>query len=125
LIVLAEEQTVNISGKDIGAVAQKLEEFGKQLPPNEQVVIDWLLERAASAPAERPEDADVSGYLFSSSAVGGVARYGAVAQPGGQTFSQTFNRAVGFGNTAAVTGTFGIRVRGGGYSAGGYSAGLR
>jgi hypothetical protein len=116
LIVVAEEQTVNISGKDIEAVAQKLEAFGKQLSPNEQVVIDWLLERAGSAPAERPEDADVSGYLFSSA---GVARYGAVVQPS-QTFSQTFNRAVGFGNAAAVTGTFGIRVRGGGYSAGSF-----
>jgi hypothetical protein len=115
---MADEQTVNISGQDIQSVAQKLEAFGKQLPPSEQVIIDWLLERAAAAPPEAPEEAEVSGYLFSSSAAA-TSVAGLRGQPSGQAFSQTFNRALGFGNAASITVTGSIRVRGAGFSAGG------
>jgi hypothetical protein len=115
---MAEEQTVNITGKDIQSVAQKLEEFGKQLSPNEQIVIDWLLERAASAPAEQPEEAEVSGYLFSpgahtsfSSSSVAAGTFGRTGQPALQPFNQTFNRAMGFGNAAGVTGSVRVGVR--------------
>lgn len=86
---MAEKQEVSIPASDIESVAQKLEQFGKQLPPNEQLVINWLLERAGSAPAEDPEEMHVQGYLQSP----GGGTFGGVQPPG--TFSQAFDRALG------------------------------
>jgi hypothetical protein len=102
------EQEVTITGKDIQSVSHKLEEFGRQLSPSERVVIDWLLDRAASAPAESMQDADVQGYLFT-----GSTSFTPVPIP--QSFSTQFNRALGFGSVASITVTGSIRVRGGSF----------
>jgi hypothetical protein len=98
------EQEVTITGKDIQSVSRKLEEFGSSLAPGERVVIDWLLDRAASAPAEPMDQVDVQGYLFT-----GSTSFTPVPIP--QTFSTQFNRALGFGGVNAVTVTGSIRVR--------------
>lgn len=104
---MAEDQSVHISGNDIEAVAGKLEAFGRDLPPGERVVIDWLLQRAAEAPADNMDTTEVQGYLFA----GGLVSSPQVLQGG--AFSSRFNQALGFGSKAAVTVTGSIRVRGG------------
>src|SRR5215207_2992973 len=60
---MAEKREVTLSGEDIDSTARKLGEFGKTLAPNEQVVVDWLLERAAAAPPNDPKG-DVKGFLY-------------------------------------------------------------
>ena len=82
---MSEKRQVEISGSDLQTTAQKLEQFGRTLGPNEQVVVDWLLQRAASAPVDSP-DGDVKGYLFSPTT--GL-------QP--QSFNQRFTQALGYG----------------------------
>jgi hypothetical protein len=85
---MAEKREVTLSGADIDSTARKLGEFGKSLDPNEQVVVDWLLERAASAPPNDP-GGDVKGFLY---------------QPGGsasqQAFTPRLNQALGVGGVA-------------------------
>ena len=93
------EQEVTITGNDIEAAGRMLAEFGRQLPPNERVVIDWLLERAASAPTEPIQDADVQGYLFTGAT--GLTP----ALPGTLNFNQQFNRALGLSPYADGGGT--------------------
>lgn len=61
---MSDEQRVTISAEEIASVAGKLEAFGRELPPNERIVIDWLLQRAASAPIANPSETEVEGYLF-------------------------------------------------------------
>jgi hypothetical protein len=68
---MSEEREVRVNGEDIAAVADQLRAFADGLPPGQQAVIEWLLKRAANAPAE----GDVQGYLgrFSAPAEGGQA----------------------------------------------------
>lgn len=113
---MADEQTIEVSGHDIQAVAGKLEALSKDMPPNQRVVLDWLLERAANAPGE-PGDTEVQGYLFSPTGIGP----GSTALRGSQftsvgreaSFPTYFNQALGFagGRASAVTGTVSVGVR--------------
>lgn len=107
---MAETQSIQITGQDIESVATKLEAFGRDLPPNERVVIDWLLQRAAEAPPDDQGATEVEGYLFSTA--GTFTTPQAFTQ--GAAFSQRFGRAVGYGgNASAVTVNVGVGVRGG------------
>ena len=54
---MANEQAINVTEADIQSAAQKVEAFYQGLPPSEQVVIGWLLQRAA-------ESEDIRGYDF-------------------------------------------------------------
>jgi len=82
---MAEE--VTITGKELASAASKLEKFGQeQLTQNEQMVLDWLLQRASSAPVDSP-DGDVKAYL--SAAHCSPAR--------AQQFSRRFTQALGYG----------------------------
>ena len=53
------EQKVRITGDDVEAVGQRLQELQKGLPEGQQAVVNWLLQRAAEAPAGGDE---VQGY---------------------------------------------------------------
>ncbi len=113
---MAEDQSVNITGNDIESVAGKLEAFGRDLPPNERVVIDWLLQRASEAPADTMNSTEVQGYLFGP--VGGGTFSSTPQLSQGALFSSRFNQALGFGSKASITVTGSIRVRGGSFGAG-------
>jgi len=80
---MSETKQVTLSAQDINSTAKKLEQFGQGLSPNEQVVVGWLMERAAIAPPTE-HGAEVTGYLFPN---GGVPQAGLVGAP--------FNRALG------------------------------
>ncbi|MGH2583969.1 MAG: hypothetical protein ACRDJE_03560 [Dehalococcoidia bacterium] len=54
-------ESVKISTADFNAVAGKLEDLGQQLPPNQKIVLHWLLERAQAAGPAEPEE-DVGGF---------------------------------------------------------------
>ncbi|MGH2585778.1 MAG: hypothetical protein ACRDJE_12765 [Dehalococcoidia bacterium] len=97
---MAEQKTVTVSRSDIESVAEKMEQLGQQLSTNEQLVINWLLERAASAEAEG--DGDVKGYLGSPSFGGGGTSIGQLPSAGGLrtgAFSDTFKTSLGLGGT--------------------------
>ncbi len=101
---MAEEEIARVSGADIGAVASKLEAMAKSLSPQEQLVVGWLLERAAHAPAEASEE--VKGYLFGAQS--------ALISPGiagPATFQNAFSNSLGLGRSAAATATFSVGVR--------------
>lgn len=109
---MADEQTIDISGQDIEAVAGKLESLSKELPPNQRVVIDWLLQRAASAPDES-QGSEVQGYLYGGPPIGIGPSAGL---RGGQfsthAFPTYFNSALGLGSRASgVTGSISVGVR--------------
>jgi len=92
---MSNVERVTLSMQDIDSAAWKLEEFSRGLSPNERVVIDWLLERAAAAPPTQPGD-DVSGYLTPGGGAGNlvprlVPQAGLVGAP--------FNRALGLNPT--------------------------
>jgi hypothetical protein len=89
---------VTVSAQDIDSTAQRLEEFSRGLSPNEQVVVDWLLERSASAPPTQP-DAEVVGYLAPLEGLGTPVSQ----QPG--LVGGSFNRALGLqaGNVDNLT----------------------
>ncbi len=52
-----QEQGTRISPQDVDAVAEKLKEWVPTLPEQEQLIIGWVLNRAAAA-----GDVDVEGY---------------------------------------------------------------
>ncbi len=79
--------TTEINNADVTHVATKLQAFAQTLPEQEQLVIDWLLTRAASG-----NDPEVSGYPLL-----GVSP----AVP----FTHTFNSALGLGGRVADAGT--------------------
>jgi hypothetical protein len=47
---MAEQQTVEPTPADVLSVGEKLEAFRQTLPPGEQAVLAWLIQRAAMAP---------------------------------------------------------------------------
>lgn len=55
-------EKVIISTADFDAVAGELQELGNQLPPNQRIVLHWLLERAEAAGPAEPTD-DVGGFV--------------------------------------------------------------
>lgn len=106
---MSDEQRMQISGADIASVAAKLEAFGRQLPPHEQIVIDWLLQRAAAAPEENPAEAEVEGYLFNAGFSASPAiRSGLSSLSGDRSiiltggFQNRFGQALGFSAAEGV-----------------------
>jgi len=84
---MAEKRQVTLSGEEVSSAARKLEKFGQeQLTLNEQMVVDWLLQRAASAPVDDPEG-DVRAYL--SAGQRNPART--------RAFPRRFTQALGYG----------------------------
>jgi hypothetical protein len=88
---MSNVEQITLTTQDIDSAAWKLEEFSRGLSPNERVVIDWLLERAATAPPTRPSD-DLVGFVFPGGASGSpvprlAPQAGLVGAP--------FNRALG------------------------------
>ncbi len=101
---MAEDEISRVSGSDIDAVASKLEDLSKGLSPQEQVVVGWLLERAASAPAHA--DTEVQGYIFQGTVLPSATNFSNVG-----AFQSAFHNSLGL-TRAGVTVTFGVRVRG-------------
>jgi hypothetical protein len=62
-MTMTEQDTITISTSDIESAFARLDEFRRGLAPNEQVVLDLVLARAAAAePAAT--DVDVQGYVL-------------------------------------------------------------
>ncbi len=55
---MSDGESREVSGSDIDSVAQKLQQLYQALSPNEQMVMDWLMARAAQSPT--PDE--VQGY---------------------------------------------------------------
>lgn len=55
-----------IGQDDLERLGQKLAAFAEQLSPTERLMMDWLFQRAAAAPADDPAGTDVEGFLFTS-----------------------------------------------------------
>jgi len=49
---MADAEFREVSGSDIESLEQKLREFHQALAPNEQMVLEWLMARAAQTPDE-------------------------------------------------------------------------
>jgi hypothetical protein len=49
---MAEQQAVEPTPADVLSVGEKLEAFRQTLPPGEQAVLAWLIQRAAMAPED-------------------------------------------------------------------------
>jgi hypothetical protein len=82
-----EKREVTIQSRDLASAAEKLEKFGREhLSHTEQMVVDWLLQRAASAPVDDPQG-DVRAYLS--------APHGRPGQHA--AFAQRFTQALGYG----------------------------
>ncbi|MGI8551150.1 MAG: hypothetical protein ACR2PL_10270 [Dehalococcoidia bacterium] len=54
---MVNEQAIDVREGDILSVSKKLEQFCNELPASEQVVMGWLLQRAADAEEVRGYDA--------------------------------------------------------------------
>ncbi len=101
---MAEEEIARVSGADIDAVASKLEAMAKGLSPREQMVVGWLLERAAHAPADGSEE--VQGYLFGAQS--------ALISPGiagPAAFQTAFNNSLGLHRLSGATVSVRIGIR--------------
>lgn len=60
---MTSENTVPVSQEDVTAFVQKLENWGKELPPKERALLQILLSRAEGT---SPADVDVQGYALPS-----------------------------------------------------------
>jgi hypothetical protein len=60
---MTNEQPITIHLSEITSVEEKLTALRQQLSPNEQVVLDWLLDRAAASGPSTPADAEVQGFF--------------------------------------------------------------
>jgi hypothetical protein len=64
LVVAGTPESVTVGGTEIHALADKLAAFGNSLTPDERLMMDWLLQRAGSAPPDEPAGIEVNGTLF-------------------------------------------------------------
>lgn len=53
-----------VTDEDLRSLAAKLHQFGGLLSLKEKLMMDWLLQRAAAAPADDPNGTKVQGMLF-------------------------------------------------------------
>jgi hypothetical protein len=87
------EQKVRITGDDVEAVGQRIQELQKGLPEGQQAVLNWLLQRASEA---QTEEGEVQGY-------GGV-QIGPIGDRGAfhlsQPITQNFHSALGLSQFA-------------------------
>lgn len=84
---MTESREVTITGSELVSAARKLEKFGReQMTPNEQIVLDWLVQRAASAPVDDPEG-NVKAYLSAAQ----------LSPTRSEGFSRRFTQALGYG----------------------------
>jgi hypothetical protein len=74
--IMADGQPLAVSGSDIESVAQKLKQFHDTLSPNEQIVLDWLMSRAAQA-------GEVEGYALAYDKYDQVTHFGDILGLGG------------------------------------------
>ncbi|MBA2564579.1 MAG: hypothetical protein H0V09_04060 [Gemmatimonadetes bacterium] len=55
---------VTVGDAELRSLAGRLEAFGSELPLGEKLMMDWLLQRAAAAPADDPGGTYIEGSLF-------------------------------------------------------------
>ena len=68
-----------IGDGELRQLAAKLDKFGDQLNPTERLMMDWLLQRAASAPPGDPRGTVVHGSFFTPPLIAGGALPGGEA----------------------------------------------
>jgi hypothetical protein len=75
---------VTVTDEDLEVLARKLVEFGNQLSPTEKLMMDWLLQRAASAAPDQRGGTEVQGFLFTPPVVAAGAVEGDLSAEAGQ-----------------------------------------
>jgi hypothetical protein len=99
--------SIKVTTQDINSVSDKLHALKQQLSPGEQNVLDWLLDRAASAPQEK---ADVLKQTGGAGAAGSHPQVSARGTEfnkalGISQFSKAHPGAAAAGSSVGVTGT--------------------
>ena len=69
---MSDHEAIQVSRADIASVEAKLAELSAGCSPQEQAVLAWLLDRAASAEPTAAEDGEVRGYLGAGSYQSGL-----------------------------------------------------